>query len=128
MVGIVVVSHSQKLAEGVAELAQAMARDVRIVPAGGLEDGSLGTSFQRIKSAIESVYSEDGVAIFMDMGSAVMTAEAVLEEMPERRIAMVDCPFVEGVILGAVEAAAGASLKTIKDRAEDARFTRKLID
>ncbi len=38
MVGIVVVSHSQKLAEGAVELAKLMAGDANIVAAGGLDD------------------------------------------------------------------------------------------
>ena len=58
-----------------------MAENANIAPAGGLEDGSMGTSFERIKSAIESVYLEDGVLVLMDMGSAVMTTEMVLEDL-----------------------------------------------
>ena len=61
MVGIVVVSHSQCLAEGAVELAKLMAGNARIAAAGGLEDGTPGTSFEKIMTAIESVYSEDGV-------------------------------------------------------------------
>ena len=80
MVGIVVVSHSQKLAEGVVELAKLMAGDANIVAAGGLDDGQAGTSFEKIMSAVEEVHEEDGVAVLMDMGSAVMTTEMVIEQ------------------------------------------------
>ncbi len=128
MVGIVIVSHSQKLAEGVAELARAMAKDVRIAAAGGLEDGTLGTSFQRIYDAIDEVYSEDGVAVLMDMGSAVMTTEMVLDDMEGRKIRMVDCPLVEGAVLAAVEAVTGSSLETLADRAKDSYMTRKILE
>ena len=79
MVGIVVVSHSQKLAEGAVELAKLMAGDANIVAAGGLDDGQAGTSFEKIMSAVEEVHEEDGVAVLMDMGSAVMTTEMVIE-------------------------------------------------
>ena len=72
MFSIVVVSHSKKLAEGVAEVAKMMARDVTIVAAGGTEDGSLGTSYEKIATAIDKAYTDDGVALFMDMGSAVI--------------------------------------------------------
>ena len=81
MVGIVVVSHSQKLAEGVVELASLMAPETPMKAAGGMDDGGFGTSFEKITEAVEEVYSEDGVAIFMDLGSAVMTTEMVLESM-----------------------------------------------
>ena len=128
MVGLVIVSHSQKLAEGVVELARAMAKDVKIAAAGGLEDGTLGTSYQRIYDAIDEVYSEDGVAILMDMGSAVMTTEMVLDDMEGRKIQMVDCPLVEGAVLAAVEAATGASLKTLVDRAKDSYVTKKIME
>ncbi len=129
MVGIVIVSHSQKLAEGVVELAQAMAmtKDVKIAAAGGLEDGSLGTSYQRIYDAIEEVYSEDGVVVLMDMGSAVMTAEMVLDDMEGRNIRLVDCALVEGAVLAAVEAAMGSSLDALVDRTKDSYVTKKIV-
>ncbi len=127
MVGLVIVSHSQKLAEGVVELARAMAEDVRIAAAGGLEDGTLGTSYQRIHDAIEEVYSEDGVAVLMDMGSAVMTAEMVLEDMDKDNVLLVDCPLVEGAVLAAVESATGSSLQTLIDRTKDSYVTKKIV-
>ena len=70
MVGFVIVSHSAKLAEGVADLARMMAKSAPIAPAGGLEDGGVGTSFDKISAAVEQVYSDDGVILLMDMGSA----------------------------------------------------------
>ena len=127
MVGLVIVSHSQKLAEGVVELARAMADEVRIAAAGGLEDGTLGTSYQRIHDAIEEVYSEDGVAILMDMGSAVMTAEMVLEDLDKDNVLLVDCPLVEGAVLAAVESATGSSLQTLIDRTKDSYVTKKIV-
>ncbi|MBQ3971923.1 MAG: PTS-dependent dihydroxyacetone kinase phosphotransferase subunit DhaM [Selenomonadaceae bacterium] len=127
MVGLVIVSHSQKLAEGVVELARAMADEVRIAAAGGLEDGTLGTSYQRIHDAIEEVYSEDGVAILMDMGSAVMTAEMVLEDLDKDNVVLVDCPLVEGAVLAAVESATGSSLQTLIDRTKDSYVTKKIV-
>ena len=70
MVGIVVVSHSQRLAEGVVELAQMMAPDAPVAAAGGLDDGTTGTSFEKIIYAIRDVYTEEGAAILVDLGSA----------------------------------------------------------
>ena len=103
MVGIVIVSHSQKLAEGVVELARMMAAEAPIAAAGGLDDGNFGTSYEKISAAIESVYSADGVAVLMDMGSAVMTTEMVLEDLERDNVKMLDCPFVEGAVLAAVK-------------------------
>lgn len=113
MVGFVIVSHSRILAEGVVELARMMAPDASIAAAGGMEDGSAGTSFEKIQAAIESVYSEDGVLVLMDMGSAVMTAEMVLESMEGKKIKLADCPIVEGAIAGTVNAGIGMSLDEI---------------
>ena len=81
MVGIVIVSHSAQLAAGVVDLVKLIAADCPIAAAGGLEDGSFGTSYERILNAIETVHGEDGVLILMDMGSAVMTTEMVLEDL-----------------------------------------------
>ncbi|NLM74064.1 MAG: PTS-dependent dihydroxyacetone kinase phosphotransferase subunit DhaM [Clostridiaceae bacterium] len=119
MVGFVIVSHSQKLAESVVELTGAMAPGAKIAAAGGLEDGSFGTSFDRISNAVNEVYSDDGVIVLMDMGSAVMTTEMVLESMPERKIKMADCPLVEGAIIGTISAISGRSLEAVlKDLSE----------
>ena len=128
MVGSVIVSHSQKLAEGVVELAKAMARDAKIVAAGGMDDGGIGTSFERISNAIDEVYSDEGTAIIMDMGSALMTTEMVIESMEDRKLRMIDCPVLEGAILAAVESVTGASLEDIVNKAFEARDTKKLAD
>lgn len=125
MVGIVIVSHSQKLAEGVVEISRMMAETAPLAAAGGLEDGTLGTSYDKICAAIESVYSSDGVIVLMDMGSAVMTTEMVLEDLDKPNVKMLDCPLVEGAVLAAVESAGGRSLEEISERIAEARTTKK---
>ncbi len=124
MVGIVIVSHSQKLAEGVVEISKMMA-NAPLAAAGGLEDGSLGTSYEKICAAIEAVYSADGVIILMDMGSAVMTTEMVLEDLDKPNVKMIDCPLVEGAVLAAVESAGGKSLAEISERVEETLTAKK---
>ena len=116
MVGIVVVSHSQKVAEGAKELALQMAADAKIVAAGGLQDGSIGTDMEKITNAINEVMSDDGVIMLVDMGSAIMTSEMAIEmsDNPEK-IKIVDTPVVEGTIFGAVEASIGSSMEQIMD-------------
>lgn len=125
MVGIVIVSHSQKLAEGVVDLASLMAPETPMRAAGGMDDGGFGTSFEKISNAIEEIYSDDGVILLMDLGSAVMTAEMVLEMMEDRNIRMVDCPVVEGAIAAAVVAAGDAPLSDVIQVAEASKTTAK---
>lgn len=126
MVGFVIVSHSRKLAEGVVELAKMMAPDVPQAAAGGLEDGSFGTSFERILEAVNEIYSEDGVIVLMDLGSAVMTTEMVLEALDGQKLAMADCPLVEGAVVEAVNAAGGMSFEEILKDLEKVRDMKKL--
>ena len=126
MVGIVVASHSRQLAEGVIELARMMAPNVPMAAAGGLDDGAPGTSFRQIIGAVLQVYSEDGVAVFMDIGSSVMTAEMALEMLSRPKLKLFDCPLVEGAVIAAVESNMGSSLEEIEQRTVDARNMRKL--
>lgn len=126
MVGFVIVSHSSKLAEGVVDLTKMMAPDVPIVAAGGMDDGSFGTSFEKIYNAVEEVYSEDGVIVLMDMGSAVMTAEMVLESMEGRKIQMADCPVAEGAVAGTVSSRIGMSMEEIIRDLEEIGTQKKL--
>ena len=79
MVGLVVVSHSENLAKSVVELTALMAPAAPVAAAGGMADGGFGTCFEKIRDAIESVRSKDGVLVIMDLGSAVMTTEMVVE-------------------------------------------------
>ena len=128
MVGIVIVSHSRKLAEGAVELAKMMAADAPVAAAGGLEDGGLGTSFDRIMAAVEAVDTGDGVAVLMDMGSAVMTTEMVLEALDGSDVRMLDAPVVEGAVLAAVESQMGTSLDGIAEKIQQARDVKKLAE
>ena len=118
MVGIVIVSHSQTLAEGIRELAVMMAREVKIACAGGLEEGLSGVSYERIINAVEEVCGRDGALIFGDMGSAILTSELVLEEMKDDKLQLVKAPLVEGVVKAAALASGGADVDTIRQRVE----------
>ena len=118
MVGMVIVSHSEKVAEGVKELASQMVGDVLIAAAGGTSDGRLGTDVEKIMSAIESVYSEDGVILLFDLGSAVMNSEMALEMLPEEmqaKVEILDVALVEGAITAAIECSIGRSITEIKE-------------
>ena len=125
MVGIVLVSHSKAVAESVEELTKMMAPEAVTAAAGGMEAGGFGTSFERIQNAIDTVYSQDGVIVLMDMGSAVMTTEMVIEMKGEDNIKMADCPFVEGAVMATVGAQNGMSLDEILDELKEVGTTPK---
>ncbi len=122
MVGIVVVSHSAALAEGVVELARQMGGDeLALEAAGGLEDGSIGTDVERVRAAIERAMGGDGVLVLMDLGSALMSAEMAVELLgADGRVELSDAPFVEGAVAAAVAARGGASLDEVAAEARQA--------
>ncbi len=125
MVGIVIVSHSKNLAESIAEYTGLMAGDAHVAAAGGTDEGTFGTSFQKIYDAVEKVDSPDGVLVLMDMGSAVMTTEMVLEAYGSDQVEMVDCPIVEGAVVATINAQAGLSRAEIKDALKEVASTPK---
>ncbi len=119
MIGLVLVSHSARLAEGVAELVAQMAGpDLGIAVAGGLDlpGKPLGTDAALVAQAIERVWSPDGVLVLMDLGSAVLSAELALDLLPDERrdgVLLCDAPLVEGAVAAAVAAALGGSLESV---------------
>jgi dihydroxyacetone kinase phosphotransfer subunit len=133
VIGIVIVSHSKRLAEGVCEIADQMADDaVKIVAAGGILDGQtfqLGTDPLRVLAAIETAWSEDGVLILVDLGSAVLCAEMAVEMLsPERgsKCLVSNAPLVEGAIVAALQASLGHSLIEVNIAAEGALRIQKV--
>ncbi len=130
MVGIVIVSHSAKVAEGIKEMAMQMARpDQRIIAAGGMEDGGIGTDAMKIQAAIESADDGTGVLVLVDLGSAVLSTDVALELVDpqlQERVRVADTPILEGAISAAVEASLGSSLDMVVTTAEGARKLQKL--
>ena len=133
MVGLVIVSHSAKIAEGVREMAEEISTNgVNIATAGGLADGSMGTDAVRIMEAVKEADSGDGVLILCDIGSSIMSAEMALELLNEGqgsgalRAVIADAPLVEGAIAAAAEAGGGTSLEEVKAAAEETRTWPKL--
>lgn len=122
-VGLVIVSHSATLAKGVCELAGQMAGDVRLAPAGGTDDGGIGTSLEKIQAGIAETDQGDGAVLLTDLGSAVMTAEMALEFLdPEQqqRVRMANAPLVEGAVAAAVTAQTGGTVAEVMAAAESA--------
>jgi PTS hybrid protein len=118
-VRIVVVSHSDKIADGAVELAAQMAPDVMMVPAGGTSDGRIGTSMEKVLAALETAAGGDGVVVLTDLGSAVMTAESAMEFSDgSTPVLLADAPIVEGLVAAAVAAQGGASVHAVRRAAE----------
>jgi phosphoenolpyruvate---glycerone phosphotransferase subunit DhaM len=128
VVGIVVVSHSREIASGTVALAGQMAGpDVRIEGAGGTPDGGLGTDADRVRAAIASADAGDGVIVLGDLGSAILTARAVLAGRETNgHVRLVDAPLVEGAVAAAVTASAGLALDDVEDAAKGAAGAAKL--
>jgi PTS hybrid protein len=123
-VGLVVVSHSAKIAEGVVEMAAQMAAGVRIEAAGGTDEGGMGTDATLIAEAIAAADSGDGVLVFADLGSAVLSAQLAIDELvdePRREsVRIADAPLVEGAVIAAIQASTGSSLDEVAEAARGA--------
>lgn len=123
MIGIVVVSHSPGLAQAAVDLALEMVHGDAppIAIAAGAGEGVIGTDASKVAEAIERVASPDGVLVFLDMGSAVLSATMALEFVAKRDgVRLTDAPFVEGLIAAVVLAAAGAGLDEVDGEARAA--------
>ena len=122
-VGIVIVSHSPKIAEGVADMVRQMVGDVvPLAHTGGNPDGGLGTNVAAIMAAIDTAWSDAGVAILVDLGGAETNSEMAVEMLDGRRrekVLVCNAPIVEGAIIAATEASGGSSLETVKRTAEE---------
>ena len=128
MVGLVLVSHSPRIAEGTAELVRQMAGEVELVAVGGDSDGGFGTDPERIEAAVRDLDVEE-VLVFMDLGSAVLSAETVLEMLPsetKEKVRLVDAPFVEGAFAAGVSASAGSDAGECVEAAMEARTEPKM--
>lgn len=123
MVGIILVSHSQKITDGIKELIEQMASNdnVSIISAGGTDDGRLGTSGTRIIEAIESLEDARDILIFTDMGSSVMSSETAIEMVEDtlqEKIKLVQAPIVEGAFAAAIKASTDSSIDEILSEIE----------
>jgi phosphoenolpyruvate---glycerone phosphotransferase subunit DhaM len=121
-VGLVVVSHSRLIADGTAELAGQMAgTEVRIVPAGGMADGTIGTDAARIAEAIGEADAGAGVVVLADLGSAVLATRTALELLGDPDgVRLSRGPIVEGAVIAAVQASTGSPLDEVLEAAESA--------
>lgn len=129
MLSILIVSHSDKIAEGTKELAsQMMQAEVDIRAVGGTADGGIGTDVDRIEAEIKAINKKDGVIVLADLGSAVMSFEMVYEWLDEEvksKIRLANAPLVEGAVIAAVEASLGKNLEAVLAAIESVEILKK---
>ncbi|HWM85124.1 MAG TPA: dihydroxyacetone kinase phosphoryl donor subunit DhaM [Kofleriaceae bacterium] len=122
-VGIVIVSHSPKVAEGAADMVrQIVGAEVPLAWTGGNPAGGLGTDVGAILESIQRAWSDAGVAILVDLGGAETNSEMaieMLEQSKRDKVVVCDAPIVEGALMAATEASGGSSLEAVKRTAEE---------
>jgi phosphoenolpyruvate---glycerone phosphotransferase subunit DhaM len=122
-VGVVIVSHSPKVAEGAADMVRQMVgEEVPLAWTGGNPSGGLGTDVGQIMAAIDRAWSNAGVVILVDLGGAETNSEMAIEMLPDDRRAKVlicNAPVVEGAVVAATEAAGGSSVDIVQQTAEE---------
>lgn len=114
--GILLVSHSEKIAEGLKDLLLEVASDVTIATAGGTEDGDIGTSFDKISNVVAEM-EEEKILAFYDLGSAKMNIEMVTD-FSEKEITLYETSFIEGAYVAASLLQADVDLETINGQLE----------
>jgi PTS hybrid protein len=127
MVGIVLVSHSYELATGLKKMLEQIQPNVPVAVGAGDDEGQIGTNLIRIKEAIESVYSEDGVLVLFDLGSALFSTELAIEELgADKKVQIADAPLVEGAYMAVVQAGCNSPLEEVRQMAEQAKELVKI--
>ena len=122
-VGVVIVSHSPKVAEGAADMVRQMVgEEVPLAWTGGNPSGGLGTDVGQIMAAIDRAWSNAGVVVLVDLGGAETNSEMAIEMLPDDRrgkVLICNAPVVEGAVVAATEAAGGSSVDLVRQTAED---------
>ncbi|MFZ3577047.1 dihydroxyacetone kinase phosphoryl donor subunit DhaM [Virgibacillus sp. DJP39] len=113
-VGIVLISHSPKVVEGIKDIIRQVIHEVPVELAGGTEEDEIGTSVDKILEATKRAHSVKGVLLLYDLGSAMMNAELAIELSNYDNIKVAkDVPLVEGAYVAAVESGMGKSLEDV---------------
>lgn len=132
MIGVVLVSHSQKLVEGLQEMVgQLGGGKVPVAIAGGGLHGEIGTSVEKIRDAIRTVAGLEGVLVLVDLGSAVLSTETAIELLdppPPGEVRLSSAPLVEGAVIAVIHAGLGQKLEEVLAAVEEARFMPKNLD
>ncbi len=127
MVSLLIVSHSENLAMGIKELAQEMAKEVKIEAVGGTTDGRLGNDFNKIYESLDRIYSDDGVLVLFDLGSSYLTTELVQETFEAEgkdKVKIVDAALVEGAVIAAIEMSLDKSLDDVCNKLSSLKLNK----
>lgn len=129
MLAILIISHSDKIAEGTKEVAeQMMQAEIEIRAVGGTADGNIGTDTDRIEAAVKDLLSEEGIIVLTDLGSAVMSFDLVydfLDDQEKAKVKLANAPLVEGAVLGAIEASLGKDMEAVLATIENIDILKK---
>lgn len=83
MIGLIIVSHSKLLADGVLQLAEQIQnkQHCQIITAAGVDDDThpIGTDAVKVMEAIETLADATAIILLMDLGSALLSAETALD-------------------------------------------------
>lgn len=113
VVGIVLVSHSEALVSALHDFTKVIAPNAPVALAGGMPDSSFGTSYARVRAAIDEVNGPDGAIVLIDMGASASIVKMVLSDLNDPNVYIADCPFVEGAVEATVQAQAGIDRASI---------------
>lgn len=131
MIGVLIVSHSHKIAEGIKELAMQMAKDdQKIIAVGGTNCGTIGTDPIAIYEGMLKADSGDGVLVLADIGSSIMSvdlAKEMLDEEIRNRVYLANAPIVEGSVSAVVEIGLGSSIYEILLACEKTKQMDKIL-
>lgn len=127
-VGLVLASRSQELADELMALASQMAKDVVIIPTSSLDpivdnegkqaDGDISLACDAIDTAVHRVMDKGlACAIFTDMKSVTTTMTAATDTHDTESVRLVNAPFVEAAVAGAVAAQRGEDLDGVEQAA-----------
>jgi dihydroxyacetone kinase phosphotransfer subunit len=105
MRGLVLVSHSEAIVIGLEKLLKEITKETPITLGGGLEDGGIGTTFDRVLAAVEDNPAEE-LYVLYDLGSAKMNIEMVLETT-SKKMHLLHAALVEGSFVAATLIEAG---------------------
>jgi len=135
MIGIILVSHSSKIVEGLYDMIKEMVNidsdneQLSLQVAGGTEDGRLGTSAITIFDKIEECSNCSDIFIFCDMGSAFLSAEMAQEmcdPVTEKKVRIVNVPLIDGAFFASVQASIGKNAEEIMgDLATEFSFVKE---
>lgn len=131
MVGILIVSHSEEVAQGAKKLATEMMQgDVPLAAVGGTKDGRLGTDSNLIYEALNKLNSDDGVIVLADMGSSVMNTELAFEffsDEEQDKFKIANAPLVEGAINAALQSSFGKDLDEVLAALDPVELAQKKV-